>query len=98
MNKQVVQMQILPGRNKQSVLHKNETILQQSLLCSSVRSLSPDSSFHCFFPSAKDKNSKSCVLLMIAELQSNDSPEEQRFCEVINLTNQVRSGTLYSPQ
>lgn len=43
-------------------------------------------------------NSEYPVRTMIAELWANDSLEEPHFSEVIELTNQVRSGTLYSPQ
>lgn len=65
---------------------------------SRASSPSPDSVFHLNFPSMKHKNSKSCGRCMVAKMQRDDSLEERCFCEVINLTNQVRSGTLYSPQ
>lgn len=92
-------MQILPGRNR---LSSKAFCIRMRQSCSRafsrVSSLSPDSVFHLNFPLAKHENSKSRAPIMIAELRSNDSLEKRRFCEVIKLTNQVRSGTLYSPQ
>lgn len=92
-------MQILPGRNR---LSSKAFCIRMRQSCSRafsrVSSLSPDSVFHLNFPLAKHENSKSRAPIMIAGLRSNDSLEKRRFCEVIKLTNQVRSGTLYSPQ